>query len=218
MVGGNSARRRSAPDRLRATLASRLHNTVHTRGFSAGSTYRERRVGARLAPGGGLLRRGDQVMNASRSEGEHTPQTWSRGSSLFCFTLLEGAPPHGRRGSRCEELSSQTVTCLGTRKNCAWLSATADPAAAMPSLANGLAAERRRKNAKHAKRLEKKLGVKVAPRGRPPRAAAERRVAVELRRAGEADDRGVARHARRGAEAGANGRVFIVRIAAKKSG
>ena len=51
-------------------------------------------IGARLAPGGGLLRRGDQVMNASRSEGEHTPQTWSRGSSLFCFTLLEGAPPH----------------------------------------------------------------------------------------------------------------------------
>ena len=33
----------------------------------------------------------------------------------------------------------------------------------MPSLANGLAAERRRKNAKHAKRLEKKLGVKVSP-------------------------------------------------------
>ena len=32
----------------------------------------------------------------------------------------------------------------------------------MPSLAAGLAAERRRKNAKHARRLEKKLGVKVA--------------------------------------------------------
>ena len=120
MVGGNSARRRSAPDRLRATLASRLHNTVHTRGFSAGSTYRERRVGARLAPGGGLLRRGDQVMNASRSEGEHTPQTWSRGSSLFCFTLLEGAPPHSTAVPRVKDSPRRSTTVEPTLVEQPW--------------------------------------------------------------------------------------------------
>ena len=37
----------------------------------------------------------------------------------------------------------------------------------MPSLAAGLAAERRRKNAKHARRLEKKL-TQVAVVGRVP--------------------------------------------------